>query len=86
MLCAGTAEGACHQVPEDSENAPIEYCETWSQLTVRIGDDEKLVGPGDVYMIPADTEHETETFEEREVIVCKNVVSKRSIKNAEWQD
>ena len=37
-------------------------------------------------MIPADTEHETETLEEREVIVCKNVVPKWSIKNAEWQE
>ena len=53
---------------------------------VRIGEEEKVVGPGDIYMIPADTEHETETLEEREVIVCKNVVPKWSIKNAEWQE
>jgi quercetin dioxygenase-like cupin family protein len=53
---------------------------------VRIGDEEKIMRPGDIYMIPADTEHEAETLEDREVIVCKNIVPKWSIKDAEWQE
>lgn len=53
---------------------------------VRIGDEERIVGPGDVYMIPANTEHETETLEDRNVIVCKNVVPKWSIKEAQWEE
>lgn len=53
---------------------------------VRIGDEERIVGAGDVYMIPANTEHETETLEDRNVIVCKNVVPKWSIKEAQWEE
>ena len=53
---------------------------------IRIGDEERIVGPGDVYMIPANTEHVSETLEDREVIVCKNVVPKWSIKEAKWEE
>ncbi|MBF0278879.1 MAG: cupin domain-containing protein [SAR324 cluster bacterium] len=53
---------------------------------VRIGDEERILGPGEVYFIPANVEHETETLEDREVIVCKNIVPKWSIKEAKWDD
>ena len=56
------------------------------KVRVRIGDEERILGPGEIYVVPANIEHETETLEDREVIVCKNIVPKWSIKEAEWED
>ena len=51
-----------------------------------IGDEEKVVGPGEVYHIPANTEHGGgEILEDLEVIVCKDVVPGWSLKNAQWE-
>ena len=52
---------------------------------MRIGDEEREVGPGDVVLIPANTEHEGEVYEDQEVIVCKNVVPKWSLKEGDWE-
>ena len=55
---------------------------------VCIGNEEKIVGPGDVYIIPANTEHggeRGEIFEDLEVIVCKSVVPGFSLKNGQWE-
>jgi len=53
---------------------------------VTIGDEEMISGPGDVHLIPANTLHGGEILEDREVFVCKNIVPKWSIKDAEWKE
>jgi quercetin dioxygenase-like cupin family protein len=52
---------------------------------MRIGDEEREVGPGDVVLIPANTEHGGEVYEDQEVIVCKNVVPNWSLKEGDWE-
>ena len=53
---------------------------------VCIGDEEKVVGPGDVYVMPAKTEHGGgEILEDLEVIVCKDVVPGWSLKKGGWE-
>jgi quercetin dioxygenase-like cupin family protein len=52
-----------------------------------IGGEEKITGPGDVMHIPPNTEHGGgEYFEDREVILCKDVVPGWSLKNARWEN
>jgi quercetin dioxygenase-like cupin family protein len=51
----------------------------------RIGKDEKVLGPGEAVLIPANVEHELEIFEDLELINCKDVVSGWSVKNARWE-
>ena len=52
-----------------------------------IKDEEKIVGPGDVYIIPANTEHGPgEIIEDMETIVCKSVVPGWSLKNGQWEN
>ena len=49
------------------------------------GDGEKVIGPGEVVLIPENTEHGVEVLEDLEVINCKEVVSGWSVKNARWE-
>jgi quercetin dioxygenase-like cupin family protein len=56
------------------------------KMKICIGDEEKIVGPGDVFHIPANTEHGGgEYYEDTELLVCKDVVPGWSLKNAEWE-
>jgi quercetin dioxygenase-like cupin family protein len=44
------------------------------KFRVRVGGEERVLGPGDAALIPANTEHEASAVEsEVEIISCKNV-------------
>lgn len=51
----------------------------------RIGKEEKVLGPGEAVLIPANTEHEVEIYEDMEVINCKDVVPGWSVYHARWE-
>jgi len=51
----------------------------------RIGNEEKVLGPGEAVLIPANTEHEVEILEDLEVINCKDVVPGWSVYHARWE-
>ena len=51
----------------------------------RIGKEEKVLGPGEVALIPADVEHDLKVLENLEVINCKNIVSGWSVYHAKWE-
>ena len=52
---------------------------------IRIGNEEKIMGPGEIVLIPANTEHESEILEDLEIITCKDIVPDWSIKHARWE-
>jgi len=52
---------------------------------IRIEKEEKVVGPGDVILIPANAEHMMETLEDFVSIACKDVVRNWSLKEARWE-
>jgi len=71
--------------PHTHPNEQIGYV-VKGKVRSRIGGEEKVLGPGDVFLIPANTEHGGgEILEEMEVIVCKDVVPGWSLKNARWE-
>ncbi len=51
----------------------------------RVGDEEKVLGPGEVVLIPANTKHDLEILEDLEVINFKDVVPGWSVKHARWE-
>ena len=51
----------------------------------RVGEEEKVLGPGEVVLVPANTEHEVEILEDLEVINAKDVVPGWSVKHARWE-
>lgn len=51
----------------------------------RVGEEEKVLGPGEVALIPANTGHEIEILEDLEVINVKDVVPGWSVKHATWE-
>lgn len=51
----------------------------------RVGAQEKVLGPGEVVLIPANTEHEIQILEDLEVINLKDVVPGWSVKRARWE-
>lgn len=51
----------------------------------RVGEEEKVLGPGEAVLIPANTEHTVEILEDMEVINCKNVVPGWSVYHAKWE-
>jgi quercetin dioxygenase-like cupin family protein len=51
----------------------------------RVGNEEKVLGPGEVVLIPANTEHAVEILEDLEVINCKDVVQGWSVYHATWE-
>ncbi len=51
----------------------------------RVGDEEKVLGPGEAILIPANTEHGVEILEDLEVINCKDVVAGWSVYHARWE-
>jgi len=51
----------------------------------RVAGEEKVLGPGEAVLIPANTEHGVKVLEDLEVINCKNVVPGWSVKDARWE-
>jgi quercetin dioxygenase-like cupin family protein len=51
----------------------------------RVGKEEKVLGPGEVALIPKDVEHDLQVLENLEVINCKNIVSGWSVYHARWE-
>jgi quercetin dioxygenase-like cupin family protein len=51
----------------------------------RVGNEEKILGPGDAVLMPANVEHEVQILEDLEIVNCKDVVSGWSVKNARWE-
>ena len=46
------------------------------KFRLRVGGEERILGPGDVALIPPNTEHEASTVDgEVEIISCKNIVA-----------
>ncbi len=50
-----------------------------------IGGEERILGPGEVALMPANVEHEIEVLEDLEVVNVKNVVEGWSVKEAKWE-
>ena len=50
-----------------------------------IGGEEKVLGPGEVALMPANVEHEIEVLEDLELINVKDVVEGWSVKDAKWE-
>jgi quercetin dioxygenase-like cupin family protein len=51
----------------------------------RVAGEEKVLGPGEAVLIPANTEHAVEILEDLEVINCKDVVPGWSVYHARWE-
>lgn len=46
------------------------------KLRVRVGNEERVLGPGDAVLIPSNTEHEARTVDgEAEILSCKDIVA-----------
>jgi quercetin dioxygenase-like cupin family protein len=73
-------EGKPHSHPNEQVQVILR-----GRSLVHIGDEERMVGPGDAFLIPANTVHWGKTLEDTEVINCKDVVAGWSIKNAKWE-
>jgi quercetin dioxygenase-like cupin family protein len=58
---------------------------TKGRAKYRIGKEEKVLGPGEAVLIPANTEHEVEILEDMEVINCKDAVAGWSVYHARWE-
>lgn len=54
------------------------------RMRFRLGTEERIVGPGEVILVPADTEHQTEALEAVEFFNCKDLVSGFSIHDGGW--
>ena len=51
----------------------------------RIGKEDKVLGPGEVALMPSDVEHEIEVLEDLELINVKDIVPGWSVKDASWE-
>jgi len=51
----------------------------------RIGGDEQVRNPGDVVLMPPNTEHSGQTLEDMTVVNCKNIVPGWSVYHARWE-
>ena len=52
----------------------------------RVGSEEKVLGPGDAVLMPANVEHEVQILEDLEIINCKNVVPGWSVCHARREE
>jgi quercetin dioxygenase-like cupin family protein len=51
----------------------------------RVGGEAKVIGPGEIALMPANIDHEIEILEDLEVINVKNIVPGWSVKHARWE-
>jgi quercetin dioxygenase-like cupin family protein len=73
-------EGKLHSHPNEQIQIILK-----GKTLVHIGDEEKICGPGEAVLIPANTPHWGKILEDMEVINCKDVVHGWSVKNAQWE-
>jgi quercetin dioxygenase-like cupin family protein len=52
---------------------------------LRIGTDEREMGPGEAALMPANVEHQLQVLEDLELINCKSVVPGWSVYHAKWE-
>jgi quercetin dioxygenase-like cupin family protein len=73
-------EGKPHSHPNEQVQVVLK-----GRAIMNIGGEEKMIGPGDAFLVPANTEHSGKILEDMEVINCKDVVPGWSMKNARWE-
>lgn len=54
------------------------------RMRFRLGGEERIVGPGEVILVPSNTEHQTEAIEDVEFFNCKDLVHGFSIHEGGW--
>jgi quercetin dioxygenase-like cupin family protein len=52
---------------------------------LRIGTEEKVIGPGEAALTPANVDHDLQVLEDFEIINCKSVVPGWSVYHAKWE-
>lgn len=57
---------------------------TKGRLRFRLGGEERILGPGDVVLVPPDTEHQATAIEDAEFFNCKDLVAGFSIHQGGW--
>lgn len=55
------------------------------RMKMRIGEEEKVLGPGEACLMPANVEHQLQALEDLEIINCKGVVPGWSVYHARWE-
>jgi quercetin dioxygenase-like cupin family protein len=86
-----TIEVALVSYPAGTEAKPHAHPNEQFQVLIkgkaryRVGGEEKVLGPGEVVLVPANTEHDIKILEDLEVINVKNVVPGWSVKHATWE-
>ena len=78
--------------PADTEAKPHAHPSEQFMIVLKgrakwtVGDDEKILGPGEVVYNPPNVEHSIEVLEEDlQVINVKDIVEGWSVKNARWE-
>ena len=52
---------------------------------LRIGTEEREMGPGEAALMPANVEHQLQVLEDLEIINCKSIVPGWSVYHARWE-
>lgn len=50
-----------------------------------VGDEERVLGPGEAVLIPPNVEHHLEILEDAEVLNCKDIVKGWNVHDAHWE-
>ncbi len=86
-----TIEVALVSYPTGTEAKPHAHPNEQCQVLIkgkaryRVAGEERVLGPGEVVLVPANTEHDIKILEDLEVINVKNVVPGWSVKHATWE-
>ncbi len=75
-------EAKPHAHPNEQIMAVLKGCGKWT-----VGDEEKILGPGEVVYSPPNVLHGLKVLdEELQLINCKSVVAGWSVKEAKWEN
>jgi len=92
-ICGEQIEVGLLRVPANTSAKPNAHPNEQFMVVLKgrakwtVGDEEKILGPGEVVHNPPHVQHGIEVLdEELEVIDCKTVVKGRSVKHAKWED
>ena len=55
------------------------------KMRMRIGTEEKDMGPGEACLMPPDIEHRLQALEDLQIVNCKGVVPGWSVYHAKWE-